>query len=125
MTIFHVIITLIYTVLAFFYNLDVLAYNKLLEGKNSFEVMTYENGTSWHYLTFSILCVFLGIGCIYFIWVTRKYINVFRDLVISFLAILCIIGLIIFTIYSINNPILQSALSVIVAVAIAGIASQS
>ena len=127
MIIFQGIITIIYSVLAIRHNFKVLEYNKLLIGKNSFEVMIFDNGASWCYLTGSIIYVFVGVVSIYFIWSTRRYIDdeSVLEFIIFCLEILFIIGLIIFTIYSINNPILQSALAVIVVLSIAGIAMQS
>src|SRR5699024_2643822 len=127
MIIFKGIITIIYSVLAIRHNFKVLEYNKLLIGKNSFEVMIFDNGASWRYLTGSIIYVFVGVVSIYFIWSTRRYIDdeSVLEFIIFCLEILFIIGLIIFTIYSINNPILQSELAVIVVLSIAGIAMQS
>lgn len=125
MSIFNIIVTIIYTFFNIKHNLRLRAYNKLLEGKSSFEVMFFDNGASWNYLLWSILYVLAGLGIIYLIWNTRQYIESVVSGILNVLAIATVIVLIIFSILTINNPILQSALAVIVIVSIGAIATQS
>lgn len=116
---------MLYILFVIKHNIKVSRFNKELINKSAFEIMLYKDGASWGLLTISILLIIVGLILIYFYWRSRIYIDDSTDLVITLALAALIIISFIWTIIEINNPILQSACFVIVAIGIGTIAIES
>lgn len=99
-----------------FHNCKLMKYNEEIKNLDYLAVMLYNDGASWRYLMWSIILIVIGLILIYFYWRTRYYWETDKDLIITFILALLILISFIFTILIINNPILQSACVVIIAI---------
>lgn len=93
-------------------NLKLNDFNFKHTGKNAIEVMTVENGIAWGLLSMSFILSILAIGIIYFFFKKWKEVKGYSKITLLFLGIIIFI-FVIWIIIAINNPILQSALVVI------------
>lgn len=87
-------------------------FNSKYSGKNAFEVMTVENGIAWQLLSISTVLVVSAIVILYFFIKKWKEIEGYSKITLLILGIVVIIFAI-WIILEINNPILQSALAVL------------
>lgn len=118
-------LTIVYIVDVIFHNYHLTRFNKELEGLSSFEVMLYDNGASWNYLAWSVILIVLGLALIRWFWKSRTYIYESKDLLILLVLALIVFVSFIFTIHTINNPILQSACVVVICLGVGAISIES
>jgi len=87
-------------------------FNSKYSGKNAFEVMTVENGIAWQLLSISTVLVVSAIVILYFFIKKWKEVEGYSKITLLILGIVVVIFAI-WIILAINNPILQSALAVL------------
>lgn len=119
------ITTIIYLIYSCFHSFQLINYNKQLDGLNAFEVMINDEGASGKYLVMTMLLIFVGFYLIYLFWKNRFDLYDDKDIIVSIFLVVMILASFILMIVAISNPILQSALTVIVIVGIGGVALNS
>ncbi len=108
----NVIFSLLFMVVTFINNYRLNNFNSKYTGKNAFEVMTVENGIAWQLLSISTVLVVSAIVILYFFIKKWKEIEGYSKITLLILGIVIVIFAI-WIILAINNPILQSALAVL------------
>lgn len=108
----NVIVTLLFLLVTIINNYRLNNFNSKYTGKNAFEVMTVENGIAWQLLSISTALVVSAIVILYFFIKKWKEIEGYSKITLLILGIVVIIFAI-WIILAINNPILQSALAVL------------
>ena len=93
-------------------NLKLNDFNFKHTGKNAIEVMTVENGVAWWLLSMSFILSIGAVVIIYFFFKKWKEVKGYSKITLLFLGIFIFI-FVIWIIIAINNPILQSALVVV------------
>lgn len=105
--------TFLYLLISTFYLISLNNFNKLIIGKNYIEIMTYNNGKAWFYLTFSFLLMILGASMTYWLWKSKLLVSTIDSIISLFICIIIIIIICISIIIYIQNPILRAAFIVI------------
>lgn len=105
--------TIGYIILSTDFIINLNSFNKKIDGKNVFEIMTYDGGRAWGFLIGSILLVCICGLLLYLFWQSRHSLETFEEQIIVLILLVIVIVIGILIIYYIQNPILRAALTCI------------
>ncbi len=106
----HTLSIIFYCIVNSVYIAKLNLYNKKLEGLSWLEIMTYNQGSSWYYLFFTIFLAILAVLIIYLTLKNRYNISYIQNWIILFCYLIILIVNCVFLVNAINNPILKSAI---------------